>query len=448
MDAGRPAARDAGGQAIVSEARRLPLRRRPEPSAREATRHGFSVAEVLKAIGPGVITGGADNDPAGVATYSVVGATVGFAQNWLLFLATPMLIVIQQMSAKVANVTKTDLATVLRTTFGARVATPAVLLMVIANVITMGADLMAMGAAIQLLTGVRFVYFIVPLAGVMGFTTIFFDYRLMSKVLLWLVAVFAAYIVAAFLARPNWSDVLRSTLVPQVELKPEFLLGSVAMLGTTITPYLFFWQTSGEVEEKRGVQRISQTNLDVTVGMIWSNVTAFFIIVATGAVLYTHHASVRTAADAARALEPFAGQYATVLFAVGIIGAGLLAIPILAASAAFGVAGLAGWRRGLGRSARNAPQFYIVIGLTFLVAMELAVSAIDPIKALFYSQVLDGMIAPPLIVLMLLITSNRKVMGDFANGAVTNVIGWAAAAVMLGADVALVYQLATKGLPS
>jgi len=181
--------------------------------------------------------------------------------------------------------------------------------------------------------------------------------------------------------------------------------------------------------------------------MVWSNVTAFFIIVATGAVLFSHHTQIRTAADAARALEPFAGQYATVLFAVGVIGAGLLAIPILAASAAFGMAGLAGWRRGLGHKARNAPQFYVVIGLAFLVAMELAISSIDPIKALFYSQVLDGLIAPFLIVLMILVTSSRKLMGDFVNGPVTRVVAWAAAAVMVLADVTLAYQIATKGLP-
>jgi NRAMP (natural resistance-associated macrophage protein)-like metal ion transporter len=416
-------------------------------SARAASRQRLTLRDVLKLVGPGVISGGADNDPAGIATYSVVGAAAGFAQNWLLLLATPMLIVVQQLSAKVANVTKADLATVLRTTYGAGVATPAVLLMVIANVITMGADLLAMGAAIQLLTGIKFVYWVVPLAALMAGFTIFLDYRVVSKYLLWLVAVFATYILAAFLAHPNWAVVLRSTFIPQVQMSAAFWLGAVGMLGTTITPYLFFWQTSGEVEEKRGVQRLSQTNVDIAIGMTWSNVTAFFIIVATGAVLFSHHASVRTAADAARALEPFAGRYATLLFAVGIIGAGLVAIPILAASAAFGVAGLAGWRHGLGRNARNAPQFYIVIGLAFLVAMELAISSIDPIKALFYSQVLDGLIAPVLIVLLLLITSSRKLMGDFVNGPVVNVVGWAAAAVMVLADAALLYQVATKGLP-
>jgi Mn2+/Fe2+ NRAMP family transporter len=312
----------------------------------------------------------------------------------------------------------------------------------------MGADLLAMGAAFELLTGVKFVYWVVPLAAVMAFVTIFTDYKVLSKYLLWLVAVFSTYIIAAFLARPNWGEVLRSTVVPQLSFSPDYLLGAVGLLGTTITPYLFFWQASGEVEVRRGVQGISRRNADVFAGMVWSNVTAFFVIVATGAVLYSHHSTIKTAADAARALEPFAGPYATVLFAVGIIGAGLLAIPVLAASAAFGVAGLAGWRRGLGRHARNAPQFYVVIGVAFLIAMELAISAVNPIKALFYSQVLDGVIAPVLVILMLLLTSNRKLMGDFVNGLPTKVIGWTAAAVMILADVGLVYQVATKGLPS
>lgn len=196
------------------------------------------------------------------------------------------------------------------------------------------------------------------------------------------------------------------------------------------------------------MQGISRRNVDITVGMVWSKFTAFFILVAAGAVLYSHHSTIKTAADAARALEPFAGRYATALFAVGIIGAGLLAIPVLAASAAYGVAGLAGWRQGLGRHAQNAPQFYVVIGLAFLVAIEMAISSVNPIKALFYSQVLDGIIAPVLIVLMLILTSSRKLMGDFVNGWPTKVIGWAGAAVMVAADVAVVYQVATQGLPN
>ncbi|TMF37699.1 MAG: divalent metal cation transporter [Chloroflexi bacterium] len=417
-------------------------------SAREAVSEHLGVRDVVRSIGPGVITGGADNDPSGIASYSIIGATAGFAQNWLLLLATPMLIAVIQMSAKVANVTKSDLATVLRTTFGARIATPAVLLMVIPSVITMGADLLAMAAALQLITGVRYIYWVVPMAAIMAVVTIFLDYRVVSRYMLGLVAFLATYIVAAFLAKPDWLDVVRSTFVPQVSLTPGYMLAAVAMLGTTITPYLFFWQTSGEVEEKRGVQQLTRTNLDITVGIIWSNLTAFFVIVATGAVLFSHQTQIRTAADAARALEPFAGHYAPDIFAVGIIGAGLLAIPVLAASSAFGIAGLAGWRRGLGRNPKNAPQFYIVIGLAFLVAMELAVSSVDPVKALFYSQVLNGLVAPVMIILMLVLTSSRKLMGDFVNGWLTNAIGLAAAVVMVLADIALSYQIAAKGVPS
>ena len=416
-------------------------------SARGAAHQRPSPREVLRAFGPGLITGGADNDPSGIASYSIVGATAGFAQNWLLLLSTPMLVAVIEMSARVANVTKSDLATVLRTTFGRAVATPAVLLMVIPSVITMGADLLAMAAAFQILTGVRYIYSVVPMAALMAVVTIFLDYRIVSRYLLWLVGFLGMYIVAAFLARPDWVEVLRSTVVPQVSLTPAFAFAAVAMLGTTITPYLFFWQASGEVEERRGVQRLSRTKIDIAAGAVWSNVTAFFIIVATGAVLYSHRVQIRTASDAARALEPFAGHYATVIFAVGIIGAGLLAIPVLAAASAYGVAGLAGWRRGLGRIPRNAPQFYVVIGLSFLVAMEMAVSSIDPVKALFYSQVLNGLISPVLIVLILLLTSSRKVMGDFVNRPLSIIFGGAAAVVMLLADIALVEQVATNGLP-
>ena len=416
-------------------------------SAREAAHQRPSPREVVRSLGPGLITGGADNDPSGIASYSIVGATAGFAQNWLLLLSTPMLVAVIEMSARVANVNKSDLATVLRTTFGRAVATPAVLLMVIPSVITMGADLLAMAAAFQILTGVRYIYSVVPMAALMAVVTIFLDYRMVSRYLLWLVGFLGMYIVAAFLARPDWVEVLRSTVVPQVSLTPAFAFAAVAMLGTTITPYLFFWQASGEVEERRGVQRLSRTKIDIAAGAVWSNVTAFFIIVATGAVLYSHRVQIRTASDAARALEPFAGHYATVIFAVGIIGAGLLAIPVLAAASAYGVAGLAGWRRGLGRIPRNAPQFYVVIGLSFLVAMEMAVSSIDPVKALFYSQVLNGLISPVLIVLILLLTSSRKVMGDFVNRPLSIVFGGAAAVVMLLADMALVEQVATNGLP-
>jgi Mn2+/Fe2+ NRAMP family transporter len=349
------------------------------------------------------------------------------------------------MSAKIGNVTKTDLATVIRTHYGATVGTIAVLAVVIANLATLGADLDMLAAVAGLVTGIKYVYFIVPIAALLACVTIFVDYRTFARLLLWLGAVFAAYVVAAVLARPNWGDVLANTVIPRVQPTPAYFLGAVGMLGTTITPYLFFWQTSGEIEERRGIQSISRTNLDIAVGMIWSNVIAFFIVVATGAVLFSHHVAIKTAGDAAKALEPLAGPYAADLFAVGVIGAGLLAIPVLAASTSYSVAGLLGWRRSLRRATRDAPEFYIVLGCSFLVGVQLAIAGLDPIAMLFYSQIIDGLIAPLLIVLLVLLTSSRKVMGDFVNSRLTSGLGWLAVGVMLVADVAMVSSLVAPG---
>ena len=423
-------------------------RRARARSAREVVDVRLSRGDVIRSAGPGIITGGADNDPSGITSYSIIGATTGYAQSWLLLLATPVLYGVIEMCARLANVTKSDLGTLLRTTFGRVVATPAVLLMVIPSVITMGADLLAMAAAFQLLTGIHYLYSVVPFAALMAFVTIFLDYRIVSRYMMWLVAFLGTYIVAALLARPDWFAVLRSTVIPQLSFSQDYVFGAVALLGTTITPYLLFWQTSGEAEEKRGVQHLKSAKVDIAAGVIWSNITAFFIMVATGATLFVHHSHIRTASDAARALEPVAGHYATTVFALGIIGAGLLAIPVLAAASAYAIAGVAGWRHGLGRNPKNAPQFYLVIGLAFLVAVELAVSSIDPVRALFYSQVFNGLIAPVLIVLVLLLASSRRVMGDFANDRLSNLLGIVAALVIVAADVALAIQVATKGLPA
>jgi Mn2+/Fe2+ NRAMP family transporter len=412
-----------------------------------ASKRRLTPGDAVQSLGIGIITGAADNDPAGIATYSVVGASVGYAQNWLLLLSTPLVIFVQQMSAKLGNVTKTDLTEAIWLNYGRRLALAVVSLAVIANVITIGADLMAVASGLELITTVPASFFVVPAAAGMASITIFLDYRRLSRYLMWLVLAFASYAVAAFLAHPDWSTVLLSTVVPHVQMSSTYWMGAVALLGTTITPYLFFWQTSGEIEERRGIQSLTRTQFDVSVGLIASNVASFFILVSTGSVLFSHHSTIQTAADAARALEPFLGPAAKYLFAAGFIGAGLIAIPVLAASTAYSVAGLLGWRRGLARAARNAPQFYMVLGGAFVLGMELAVAGVNPIKALFYSQALDGLIAPILIIVLLLLTSSRRVMGEFANGLITKFWGWLAVVVMVGADVAMIWQLVTKGLP-
>jgi Mn2+/Fe2+ NRAMP family transporter len=294
-----------------------------------------------------------------------------------------------------------------------------------------------MSAALSLITHLSAGAFVVPLAALMAYVTIFLDYKRVARYLLFLVGVFSAYIAATFLAHPDWGSVLHQTVFPRFQGGTAYWVAAVGLLGTTITPYLFFWQTSGEVEEERGVQTVPRTRADVVVGMVWSNVTAYFMIAATAITLHARGVSINTAADAARALAPVAGPYASLLFAVGIVGAGLLAVPVLATSTAYAVGGTLGWPRGLGRHVRNAPQFYIVLGASLLVGTEMAFIGVDAIKALFYSQVLDGLIGPALLILIWLAARNRAIMGSFVSPRWVDVFGMGAILVMVGADLAL-----------
>ncbi|MBV9278799.1 MAG: divalent metal cation transporter [Chloroflexi bacterium] len=395
----------------------------------------------LRIAGPGIITGGADNDPAGIATYSQVGATTGFSQLWLLLLSVPLLIAVQGIAARLANVTKLGLAELIRNEFGRPIALLAGLITVVANVATIGADLVAMAAVLELLTHVHLIFFIVPLVVVMGYLTIFQDFKVIEKFLLWLVVVYLTYVVAGFLSHPDWGVILKDTVIPPIQPNVTYFAGAVGLLGTTITPYLFFWQAAGEREERRGVEELKDTYLDVSSGMVISNVIAYFIVISTASTLYVHNRSINTAADAAKALEPFAGHFASILFSIGILGAGLMAIPILAASTGYVVAGTFGWRMGLGRQAFSAPGFYSVIALSLLAGVELAISGFSPIKALFYSQILNGLVAPVLIALMVILVGRRSLMGQYAATRWELIGGWVAVAVMTLADVALIYSL-------
>jgi len=415
------------------------------PAQPEPTPEPSGWRRLVRLAGPGLITGGADNDPAGIATYSTVGASTGLGQLWLIVFAIPLLIAVQGMAARLGNVTKLGLAELIRSEFGRTVAFVAALLVVTANICTIGADLVAMAAVLQLLTKIRLIFFIIPLVVFMGYITIFQNFKVIEKFMLWLVAVFFTYIVAGFLAHPHWGTVLLSTVVPPISPNVTYFSGAVGLLGTTITPYLFFWQTSGEREERRGVRQLGESYVDLTSGMVFSNVTAYFIVICTASTFFLHHRTVQTAADAASALQPFAGRWATLLFSIGILGAGLLAIPVLAVSTGYIVAGTLGWKMGLGRQAYTAPGFYSVIALSMLAGVELAIVGFDPIKALFYSQILDGLIAPFLIALMCIMVSRRALLGDYVATKWERIGGWVAFAVMSLADVALIYSLVPHG---
>ncbi len=409
------------------------------PSTSEVPEEPTGFRRFLRIAGPGIITGGADNDPAGIATYSTVGASTGLSQLWLVVVSLPLLIAVQGIAARLGAVTKLGLAELIRNEFGRKVAIAAGCVAVAANVATIGADLVAMAAVLQLLTHIHLVFFIVPLVVIMGYVTIFQDFKVISKLLLWLVLVFFTYVLAGFLSHPSWGKVLMSTVVPPISPNITYFSGAVGLLGTTITPYLFYWQTAAEREEKRGVDQLGDSYIDLTSGMVFSNTIAYFIVVSTASTLFIHHQTIQTAADAARALQPFAGSFATILFSIGILGAGFMAIPVLSISTGYIVAGTFGWKMGLGREAYTAPSFYTVITLSLLVGVELAISGFSPIKALFYSQILDGLVAPFLIALMVIMVSRRRLMGDFVATIWERVGGWAAFVVMTLADLALVY---------
>lgn len=415
------------------------------PTDKQSAEEPRGLARILRIAGPGVITGGADNDPAGIATYSTIGASTGFGQLWLLLVSTPLLIAVQGTAARLGDVTKLGLAELIRSQFGRKIAFPVALLAVVANIATIGADLVAMAAVLQLLTHVKLLYFIVPLIVVMGYITIFQDFKTVEKLMLWLVVVFLTYVVAGFLSHPDWGNVLTSTVIPPITPSISYFTGAVALLGTTITPYLFYWQTAAEREERRGVEQMSDTYTDIASGMVFSNLIAYFIIISTASTLYLHHKSVQTAADAARALQPFAGHFATIIFSIGILGSGLLAIPVLSISTGYIVSGTLGWRMGLGRQAYTAPGFYTVIALAMLAGVELAITGINPIKALFYSQVLDGLIAPIIVALMVVLASRKALMGVYVSSRWEKIGGWAGVLVLTLADCALLYSIVTGG---
>jgi NRAMP (natural resistance-associated macrophage protein)-like metal ion transporter len=406
----------------------------------------------LKALGPGLITGASDDDPSGIGTYAVTGATLGFATLWTALVTFPLMASVQFVCAKVGMVSGKGLAGVLRDHYPRPLLYLAVSGLLVANTINAGADIGAIAAAINLLVPVPIVVMIVPIALVLLGLQIWCSYRLIARIFKWLTLALFAYIASAFFARPDWSEVLHGTLVPTIRFDSTYLSTLVAILGTTISPYLFFWQASQEVEEevemgrahlyqRRGASdaELKYAAWDVNAGMLFSNVVMFFIILATAATLYTSgQHDIQSAADAAKALEPLAGTWAKVLLALGLIGAGFLAVPILTASAAYALSEAFGWRYGLNENPARAKQFYGVIAAATLLGMLINFIGVNPINALFWTAVINGFLAPPLMVMIMLIANNRGVMGERTNGRPINILGWLATLAMFAAAIALV----------
>ena len=402
-------------------------------------------------LGPGLITGAADDDPSGISTYSVTGASFGYMPLWTALFSFPLMAAVQLMCARLGLVTGRGLAGVVRRNYPRSVLWGACTLLIVANVFNIGADLGGMAEATEMMTGIKSYYW-TPFFTVLIISLLFFSsYRQIARIFKWLTLVLFAYVITAFLSQPDWSAVLKATFVPHIEWSSAFLATFVGILGTTISPYLFFWQASQEVEDERAQGRISVeqregatdkelriARTDVITGMFFSNLVMYFIILTTAATLHANgQTNIETAQQAAEALRPLAGNGAYLLFTLGLIGTGMLAVPVLAGSAAYAVAEAKEWRGTLEDRPRLSRKFYAVVAVSMVLGLILDFVGFNAVKMLFYSAVLNGVLAPPLIVLVVLLTSKPEIMGTRVSSRPLRYLGWATAAIMTAAAVGM-----------
>ncbi|MDD5751809.1 MAG: divalent metal cation transporter [Candidatus Peribacteraceae bacterium] len=409
----------------------------------------------LKALGPGFITGAADDDPSGIATYSQTGAQFGYTQLWFTLFVMPFMIAIQEMCGRIGLVTGSGLSGVIRKHYSKTLLYCAVALLLVANTINIGADLGAMASSAELVIGLPYVFWLIGMTVLIIALEVFVSYRTYVKVLKYLCFSLFAYFVAAFSVTQPWGEILRALFVPFFSFSEEYLFNLVALFGTTISPYLFFWQSDEEVEEEilhhqirdfgTGHPHVSRRSMhamrmDTAVGMFFSNLITFFIITTTASTLGANGIrTIATATEAAAALQPLAGKFASLLFAAGVIGTGLLGVPILAASASYAISEAVGWKPGLFRTFKQAPGFYLVIILSTAVGLMVNFLDVPAFTMLYYAAVLNGIIAPPLMLFILLVANNRSIMGKQTNGPLSNVLGFTLTMVMsVSAGVLLV----------
>jgi len=412
----------------------------------------------LKTLGPGLITGASDDDPSGIGTYSTVGSTYGLTLSWLALYLLPMMTAVQETVARIGIVTEKGLAGAIGKHYGRKVLYPLIVLLLIANTVNIGADIGAMVASFQLIIPINFYIGAIVLTLGMILLEVFMPYHKYAKVLKWLTLSLAAYIITGFIIRPDWLAVLRSLAVPHIQFNAAFIAAMVAVMGTTITPYLFFWQASEEVEEERdkGVlsdhqvaathREIKEMRKDTFTGMALANVVFLFIIITTAFVLHDHGiTNIQSAADAAAALRPLAGNLAALLFTVGIFGVGLLAVPVLAGASAYAISELFKWREGLNRKYSRAKGFYGVIIASMLVGLGINFVGINPIKALYYAAIVNGVIAPILMFFIFKIGRDKKIMGQFTSPRWVNIWGWIAI-ILMGVSAIAMFVFSFWGL--
>ncbi|UAK23086.1 NRAMP family divalent metal transporter [Sphingomonas nostoxanthinifaciens] len=413
--------------------------------------------KLLKMLGPGLITGASDDDPSGIATYSQVGAQFGYGLSWVMLFSWPLMCAIQEISARIGRVTGRGIAGNLKHHYAAPIGYSVVLLVVIANVINLGADLGAMGAGLKLLIGGPSLLYVAAFGGISVLLEVFSRYSRYVSVLKWLTLSLFAYVAVACVVHVPWGTVAHSLVVPSITYSTSYVTAVVAILGTTISPYLFFWQAEEEVEEVRerpdakplqrapeqAVSELKRIRIDTYVGMALSNGVALFIIITAAATLNANGITdIQTSSQAAQALRPIAGKFAFFVFATGIIGTGLIALPVLAGSSAYALGEMLGWHVGLARKPDRAKAFYVCIAVATALGVLMNLTPIDPIKALFWSAVINGVAAVPIMALMMIMSTNKRVMGNFQLPIGSKLIGWLATAVMAVAAAGLLIPYA------
>lgn len=401
--------------------------------------------KIVRALGPGLITGAADDDPSGIGTYSQMGAQFGFGMLWTMVFSYPLMVSVQVICANIGRVTGHGVAGNLQRHYPRWLLYPIVALLLIANTINIGADLGAMGAALHLLLGGQIGVYTAAFGIFSAALQVFIPYHRYVQVLKWLTLALFAYVATIWVVQIPWGQVARETLLPAFSLKSSYVTAVVAIFGTTISPYLFFWQASQEVEDEEGAsdqhalkqapaeapKQLARIKLDTLIGMGASNLVGFFIILTTAVTLHTHGINdIDSAAKAAEALRPIAGNFAFTVFAAGIIGTGLLAIPVLAGSAAYGLGEAFRWTTGLEHTPQEARGFYAVIVIATLAGIAMNFLHINPIKALFWTAVINGVIAVPILVVIMLMAVRPKIMGQFVISRRLRWVGWLTTGVM------------------
>ncbi|RLE41065.1 divalent metal cation transporter [Candidatus Woesearchaeota archaeon] len=384
-------------------------------------------------IGPGLITGGADNDPAGIITYTIAGSLFGYAPLWILLLCTPIMAVVQEMAARIALVKRKGLASLIKQHDGKTIATIVIAVLAVANLITISADIAGIASVIGLMTGINWTIFTIPIALLLSYLIIFKKYKTIRTFLLGLTFLLVFYVISAILTKPDWISILKG-FVPSFP-SSGFIPVAIGIIGTTIAPYMLFWQASDELEEHKTIFVAKEMKLDTILGMLWSNVIAGFIIIAAAATLFSSNTVVSTPAHAALALRPLAGELAYLLFSFGIIFSGFLALPVIAGSTAYAISGLFGWHEGLDKKPRFAKGFYFTIITSLLLGAFVSFIPINPVKFLYYSQVLNGFLTPFVIVVLLKLCSSKKIMKQYRNTKTQTIIAFGLILILCALDV-------------